>query len=360
MTAYNSDKALFHLEQIDLLRKGEQPYPVHVQLIISDYCNQNCSFCAYRMENYSSNQLFKIIDLDGTVNNNPKRMIPWIKLQELVGDFVQMGVKAVQLTGGGEPTVHPQFDLLCQSILDNGMNLGLVTNGLLLKPARAQILSNAAWVRVSIDCGTPESYGRIRSVPPQEYNIVAKNIQYLTSLSRKVVVGVGFVVTKDNYKEIFDACQQYKSWGADNVRISAIFQNDGIGYFDSIYEEILEQIAQAKTLADESFAIYDNFGSRHEDLELGNPDYNFCPYMNFTTYIGGDQQVYTCCVNAYNDRGKIGSIKDQTFKELWDSANKKNFFSHFDAKKCERCMFNNKNKFINNLLRKPTVHDSFV
>lgn len=361
MSEYSPDKSLRHMDRLAILQAGGQPYPVHVQLIISDYCNQNCGFCAYRSEGYSSNQLFRVIDSDGETNNNPLRMIPWPKLAELVEDFAAMGVKAVQLTGGGEPTLHPQFDELCELILSRGISLAVVTNGLLLKPQRAELLAGAAWVRVSVDCSNAESYGKIRQVPPQEFEIVARNIATLAAIpGRTVTLGCGFVVTRENYREIFDACRNFKHWGADNVRISAMFQNDGAAYFDGIRGEITSQIGQAQELADHRFQVFDNFGSRHEDLQLGKPDYAHCGYMNFTTYIGGDQNVYTCCVNAYNERGLIGSIKQQSFRQLWDSREKQSFFAGFDARNCERCMFNEKNRVINAVLLKRTVHDNFV
>ena len=482
MNVYGSEKVLYHLDKIEQLRNNEQPNPTHVQLIISDYCNQNCSFCfpsgkvltpnglkeikditegslvldidgvaravthlfsrdycgkiisiytdncmiectpehpiestkgfkeaaefqvkdyiltvngfekikriyvynyvgkvynleveqeryvingvsvhncAYRMDGYSSNQLFKIVE-NNKVNNNPKRMIPWEKIEETVNCFKEMGVKACSLTGGGDPTVHPDFNKIAQLILDNNIDLSLVTNGLLLKEKMAKILTQSAWVRISVDCGTKESYAKIRSVPQEEYGIVEKNVRRFAAMPRKTLIGIGYVVTKDNYKELYLGCQQFKDWGADNVRISAIFQNEGTEYFKDIYQDVLEQVKLCKTLSDSKFTVYDNFGSRFEDLQLGNPDYSFCPYMSFTTYIGGDQNVYTCCVNSYNKKGLIGSIKDQSFKQLWEGEVKKNFFNKFDAKGCERCMFNEKNKFINNLLRPSTPHDNFV
>lgn len=43
-------KPAWHLEKIVQLRAGENIVPPHLQLIISDLCNQNCHFCAYRSE----------------------------------------------------------------------------------------------------------------------------------------------------------------------------------------------------------------------------------------------------------------------------------------------------------------------
>jgi MoaA/NifB/PqqE/SkfB family radical SAM enzyme len=361
MEPYHANKASLHFKQLYELQNGKQPYPVHVQLIISDYCNQDCSFCAYRMSGYNSNELFKIIDQNGNTNNNPKRMIPWNKLKEIVEDCKNMQVKAIQITGGGEPTLHPNFDQLCELILNYKIDLSVVTNGLLLNKKRAKILSDAIWTRISVDAATPETYSLIRRVPAKEFDIVEKNIKFLTSVQeKKCCVGIGFVVVKENYQEIFAACEKFKSWGVDNVRLSAVFQNDNENFYEGIYESILENIQSTQKLQDQNFKIYNNFNSRYSDLKQRSPNYTKCGYMNFTTYIGGDQNVYTCCVNSYNLRGKIGSIKDISFKNLWDSEIKQQMFDNFNAKSCPRCMFNDKNLAIAKLLESPQGHDNFV
>ena len=42
---YGTGKALYHREHVEKLQRGELVAPVHVQLIVSDFCNQDCSFC---------------------------------------------------------------------------------------------------------------------------------------------------------------------------------------------------------------------------------------------------------------------------------------------------------------------------
>ncbi len=89
---------------------------MHVNLVLSDLCNQACSFCAYRDPTYSSSELFHVGG-----DYNPNRKLSWEKVQEVLGDCCEMGVKAVTFTGGGEPTVHPRF----QEIVDLAWKLGL-------------------------------------------------------------------------------------------------------------------------------------------------------------------------------------------------------------------------------------------
>jgi 2-iminoacetate synthase ThiH len=116
---YSPWKAAHHIDRIHALRGGAQPVPAQLQLIISDLCNHNCSFCAYRMENYTSNQLFGEADpITGIINNNPNRMISYEKCIEILDDCKEVGVKALQYTGGGEPTVHPKHREIFQHTLD--------------------------------------------------------------------------------------------------------------------------------------------------------------------------------------------------------------------------------------------------
>ena len=131
---YSQDKVLWHTDRIDAFRKGDTPKPIHVQLILSDLCNQDCHFCAYRMSAGFSTELF------GTAKtHNPNRKIPTSKAYEILEDCKELGVKAIQFTGGGEPTVHPAHGLLFQCAQDLGMATALVTNGIKMNPCARHI-----------------------------------------------------------------------------------------------------------------------------------------------------------------------------------------------------------------------------
>lgn len=358
---YSSYKPGLHLEDLLQIRKGGQPYPKHVLLVISDFCNQNCSFCAYRMPEYNNSQLFAVVNEYGSVERNPRRMIPWEKLREIVDDCAAMGVKAIQLTGGGEPTVHRDFDKLCGYILEKNIHLGIVSNGLLLTPEKAAMAAQGTWLRVSVDAGTAQTYAGIRRVSEQQFWTVEQNIRFLAALpGRRATLGVGFVVTPDNFHELFEACRTFKSWGVDNVRVSTFFQDQGVKVYDEIFTKIQEQLSLLPSLESDGFMIFNNFNQRYSDLAQGAPEYERCGYMNFSTYIGADQNVYTCCINAYNQRGLIGSIRDRRLQELWRQESKQNFFRQFDARGCSLCMFNEKNRIINRLISEPDAHDFFV
>ena len=366
MSAYSSGKIFHHRDRIDQLKSGEQTVPLQVHLIISDLCNQDCSFCAYRMSGYTTNELFKVVHPEsGEVNNNPNRKISYEKCLEILDDCAEMGVKAIQITGGGEPSVHPDHTKIYQAILDRGMEFGLVSNGVIFKPETIPLLLRATWVRFSVDAGNVESYIRIRNVSGKHHEKVWKNVTDLAAEKRRtgssVTIGMGFVVTDDNWSEIGQFTKLAKDAGVDNIRISAVFQADNDRYFEQFFDDAAELCRETKEkYEDENFAVFNNFGERFADLVQAAPDYSFCGYQQLVTYIGGDLNVYRCCNTAYNRQGMIGSIAEKRFKDLWTSEEKKKSIDSFDARSCDRCMFNNKNKTILYAIDSDPQHVNFV
>jgi MoaA/NifB/PqqE/SkfB family radical SAM enzyme len=359
---YAADKAVLHMDRLLKIHSGEQPAPVHLHFIISDLCNQDCSFCAYRIENYTES--FSVIEADGTRNHNPNRMIPFDKAVEILEDFEGMGGKAVQFTGGGEPTVHPQCAQIMQRALDLGLDVALVTNGVRLPLVLPQLMS-AKWTRISIDAAHQETYCAVRHVPSGHWDKVLANVRSLVAArldaTRPLTIGIGFVVTKENWGEVVDGARLARDLGADNMRISAMFQPDDDHYFAEFHDEAVALCAEAETISGNGFTVINNFGTRLSDLELHSPDYKRCGYQNFTTYIGGDMNLYRCCVLSYTERGAIGSLKSQRFRDLWESQSKHDDFARFDARSCPRCQFNDKNRAINHLINTlPVTHGNFV
>lgn len=365
MTVYSDLKILHHRDRLEAIRSGRQIVPVHVQLIISDLCSHACNFCSYRWDGNVSNQLFHVLNpKTGEKNHNPTRFIPYEKITEILDDCRDMGVRAVQFTGGGEPTVHPRHHDAFRYALDRGLEISLVTHGVLLKPETIETLTRAAWVRVSLDAGLSHTYSAIRRVSERQFFQAIANLESLCAARdrtrRPLVVGVGFVVTKDNWREVETAASVARAAGADNMRISAVFQPDGDRYFDEFYEQAAELCHKAEAWSNERFRVINMFGNRVDDLRLGHPDYRTCHYQQFTTYIGGTLDVFRCCNLAYNERGRIGSIKDQSFRQLWESQAKRDDFAGFDARGCPRCMFNSKNRTIAYAVEKDPPHVNFV
>lgn len=368
MNPYRSDKIDLHPEFVKAVVRGNHPPPIRVQLVLSDLCNQDCSFCAYRMEGYSSNELFFQRDeLDNIVSRNPKRMLTGEKALEVVRDCKEMGVKAIELTGGGEPTVHPQLDDVIRLVKELGLDVGLVTNGVRLKPSTIALMAKRgveSWIRISIDAGTPETYAKIRRVSMTHWDQVWRNVELAVAMRQNVpdsplVLSVSFILTKENWREVHLAAERARAVGVDSFRIAPIFQNEGAGYFDTFSSEAQEMCEETKALATPTFAVHSQLMKRIGELIKGRPTESNCLYQRAATYVAADMNVYRCCVNAYNELGKLGSIEHQSFKQVWERVGEEAPFGTFDAKQCSFCPFSDRQQAIANAMNS-VKHGSFV
>ena len=78
-----------------------------------------------------STELFGAVQ-SGGFTHNPNRKIKTEKALEIIDDCAAIGVKAIQFTGGGEPTVHPDHLELFLYAQELGIKTALVTNGVKL------------------------------------------------------------------------------------------------------------------------------------------------------------------------------------------------------------------------------------
>ena len=342
---YSIQKILYHLDKIKELREGKQLNPVQIHLMPNNSCNQNCSWCNYRIEGNKNTQLF------GKSSYIPKEV-----MLQLLDDFKGMGGKAIENTGGGSPLLYPYKKEMYERIIKHEFDHALVTNGTLLdEEFAAMITPTMTWARVSIDCATPKTYESMRRVNGNNIFKAWNAIKLLRKYSNnpQFKLGVGFVISNENYKEVYEGCKQAKEAGADNVRIGAVFHPDKLKYFNNKTIKIGKELSKkAEELNDKNFKVYNLFNERIHNLEIGKQDYKFCGTKELLCVVGGNCDVYTCCSLAFNKKGLIGNLKNKSFKELWNSEEKKRMFKNFDASKiCNyMCLYESRNKYINKLL----------
>jgi radical SAM protein with 4Fe4S-binding SPASM domain len=284
-----------------------------------------------------------------------------------------MGVKGIQFTGGGEPTIHKDFVFFMRTAQEMGFDTALVTNGsMLVKEEIREVALNTVWTRISIDAAHSRHYMEERGVKRQAWENMLEGARNLCQEAQNVenppLIGAGFVVHPRNYTQIHDAVRLYYDVGFHNVRLGLMFNSEEEAPYKNIWPVIRslceDAVSEYDGKGDRNFRVLDRTQQRYNEFaqqEEGAIDYEFCGFQNFTCYIGGDLNVYRCCMWAYHPHGLVGSIKDQTFKELWDSKEKKDNYANFNAKSCGKCQFNKINKVIEGILNPaPEQHASFI
>jgi MoaA/NifB/PqqE/SkfB family radical SAM enzyme len=353
---YATNKLAWHPDKLEALRNGDATAPLMIQLMPTAVCNQACAFCSYG----SGPEAVR-----AKVKNPPKALwknampdtrasLPREKMVESIQCFQRMGVKCIEVTGGGEPTVYAHFDELVEEIDRAGLAFAMVTNGTRITGERAARMGRLpfVWVRVSIDAGNVDDYVRTRNVPAGHWDRAWEAVRLFATESRKPyahhesTVGVGFVIDRDNWRGVYDACVLAKQHGAHNIRISSSFTPDGIGRFaPECFQSVPEQVARAKAeLEDATFQISDLSTERWTNIVVGRQSYPFCAFKEVGCVLGPDLVTYACCSLAFSPLGRMFDIKDQTFEEGWFGDGAAWRAAHDPRKGCKiQCLYEARN-----------------
>ena len=237
-----------------------------------------------------------------------KDMIPFAKIIEILDDCVEMGVKSIALSGGGEPSLHPQFPAILDAILERGIDLGLVTNGAWLEKEFDWIVSSlqhAVWVRFSLDAATPEVHKAVHKSRDGDFENALLAMRLLSN--SPATVGVSYVVQKPNMHQITDIVDVAKEYGAEYIRFGAsVFEfetpeTEALRIPQADCERITREIEQIDTIQ-----VYNLFTDRLE-YDRYTPDEK-CYMAEVTTVVAADTKLYLCCVWKYRPSGMIADL----------------------------------------------------
>lgn len=347
---------IFHFkDKIDSLPKTTDKImpPIHIRMKPTNICNHNCWYCAYRADN-----------LQLGIDMKRRDYISQEKMMEIINNVVDMGVKAITFSGGGEPFCYHYLLETVKKLSQTSVKFAALTNGARLQGEVAKIFAYCGtWLRVSMDGWDDESYSSYRRVPEGEFTKVMSNMENFKKIGGKCYLGVSLIVDKNNAPYIYKFIERLKNIGVDSVKISpCIVSNDGIEnnkYHQPIFEKVKQQVEKAiENLAEDKFEVFDAY---HELDEKFKKEYTWCPYLQILPVIGADLNIYSCQDKAYNlGEGLVGSIKNQRFRDFWFS-DKNKFFKTNPSVHCNHhCVANAKNKLILDYLNVDKKHLEFI
>ncbi len=145
------------------LRPGAEEFPLQIIIATIYPCNLGCPLCPYTDGNSDIRKFYHERGGDLFPPELFKRM----------ADEAAPYRAFLRLTGGGEPTLHPEMFNLIEYAKNKGARVWLNTNGTLLGPHNPKTLKNLErlidcgvdLIEFSVDAGDPETYNVVR--PPR-------------------------------------------------------------------------------------------------------------------------------------------------------------------------------------------------
>ena len=347
-----SDKVLCHLDTVEKYYSNQKYDPITIEIDPSNACNHSCPFC---ISGHLHLQKFK-----GTELFNRAMLSPEI-FQKLIEDLVKTNIKAINWTGGGEPTQNPYLGKAINYIKENSkIEMGMFSNGSLMErfDLFETFVKSLKWIRISMDAGLPKTYNDLRKTNKNnDFDIVLKNIKKLIEFKKKynseIVIGVGFVVTEENYSEIKIFSEMFADMDVDYCQfkpeIIQIERNNTLGKekqnnkmlisSDFWLNKVSVSLEEAKKILGSKFECN---AYKLEDLivdvkEYGR-NYKECIGSQFQPCIGADANVYVCTNHRGHKKYSYGNLNEKSFSEIWND---------IESRKKIMDIINNKEKFSN-------------
>ena len=326
---YNSSKLLKHLDRLHMWDKEGYTFPVQAYFEITDACNHKCPECTYPGKRNFSMKIEKALNV--------------------VSQLKEMQVRSVTISGGGEPTCHPNLREIIENINKKNMEVSLITNGHALTDQTIESVVNCCtWARISLDANNPEIYKLTHGMDKNAFNRVLKNISKLIDtkkrLNKNITVGISYLFGQFSIKELFNATNLAKELGVDYIRFKPFLSWGGKKYFADQKEEdiVLNELHKCKSLENDRFSVsYPKDRCEYGSIsQKRTRNFDKCYFRHFLLTIKPDLKVYDCCVLQRNEKYCLGDLSKNTLREIWLAEDRKRAYQKTDFEDCPNpCIF---------------------
>ena len=322
-------KTLANVERvIDYIERGNTS-PVLVEFDPSNACNHGCYFCISSYIHLPESKDLETFD---------RSIMSKELMLDVCKDLIDMDVKAINWTGGGEPTLNPHLKDAIEYVGKNSnIKMGMFTNGTLLDKFDLfeTIVDNFTWLRFSVDAGTAKTFNWIRRPGKgQDWDKMYTNLQKLievnNSKGKKISIGTGMVITPDTYKEIVDFAKAFTPLDLDYCQYKPeVVNREREGGIQREVEfwntEIKPRLDEAKSILGKKYQINGyHLVDLAEDPTILGRSYKKCLGSQIQPCIGADGHVYVCPNHRGYKQYSYGSLKEKSFKEIWLDMEKRN------------------------------------
>jgi len=269
------------------------------------------------------------------------------KLMEMGQEFIDYGVKAVILIGGGEPLAHPKTGELITLLGENDIHIGITTNGSFIHKFIEPIAEYSNWTRVSMDAASDGVFTNLRPTKggKSKFSKIVDNMRMLAKV-KKGELGYSYLIQteadgpgiKSNIHEIYDAAVLARDIGCDYYEVKPTYQfrDDAVHklmkHDPKLMEEAKIEIARLDDLESEDFKIMKaiNLDYALNSVDVEQPkSYKKCPSTHLRTTIA-PSGAFICPYWRGKDDYNIGDLNKMTFKEMWDGVKRKEVMDRTD------------------------------
>lgn len=346
----DSHKLIYHPEIVAKWLRGEEIYPIEMEIGISGACNHRCVFCAVDYMEYKPHML----DADRLIHN-----------LRILG---RKGLKSIIYAGEGEPMVHPQAVKIINATKSNGIDVAMSTNGVFFTKDKIEsCLNSLTWVRYSIAGATDSTYEKIHQCKSGDLQLALRNMEAAVNVRNKqnlrTTLGAQLLLLPENKDEVITLGKMIKDIGFDYFTVKPFSQHPSSkAKLQVDYSETEAIGVELKKIQTENFKIY--FRSQSiKNLGMEKP-YRDCCGLHFMAYMDSAGEVFPCIVFMGQNKYIYGNIYENDIDEIWESKKAREirrvFRDDFIKQNCRKnCRLDEINKYLDEL-KHPGEHVNFI
>lgn len=346
----DSHKLIYHPDSVARWMKGENIYPIEVEISPSGACNHRCIFCAVDYIGYQPNYLDKNIILRDILAMSKK------------------GLKSVICSGEGEPLLNVNMPDIANGIKACGVDVAMSTNGALFtKDKIKECLGAFTWVRYSVASMEENSYEKIQRGKSGDLDRVKTNLEEAVRFKRDqklhTTLGVQCLLMSENMAQLPDMAKQLREIGVDYLTVKPYSHHlHSENAFEIDYERMLELEQELNQYATDEFSVY--FRANAMKKMHHDKCYKQCLGLPFMTHIDAKGNVWPCIAHIGTEEFCYGNIYEQTFEEIWEGNRRQQIIQKLNGldinKICrEACRLDEINKYLDEL-KHPGEHVNFI
>lgn len=300
---------------------GWSPMPAAVSFTVTGACNLKCEMCATRTE-------------------HPRHMAPDLFLKVLREVRRGFPLRPLVHLIGGEPLLHPRFDLLVREARGLGYAVATTTNGSLLARKAASLL-DLRQITVSVD-GPAEVHDRIRGVTGS-YEQALEGLRHAAGLrrGRLPLLAVNCTITPWNVEHLVDTARGLRSVPLDSLTFQHLTFSDSESRMAQAIDVVhLRGELDALGRLSSAFPINVFPPVATNDVEAYYRDPTF-PFGRGCLVPWAALRVYEDGTVAPCQSFVVGTVGEQSVRRLWNgpamAAIRRRIASGDLFKECERC-----------------------
>ena len=343
--SFNSDKGLTYYQNYQTILawmdgKAELGPPIEVNLDPVAECNLDCYFCiTQRYLKWNRDEV------------GPMRKLDKEYMLRLVDFLADWGVRGLCISGGGEPTLHPDLPRLIHHAAKK-MDVAVVTNALHLTDTIAIAFNRCRWVALSVDAATSETYATVKG--RDVFSDVLLHIQKLRVLRDLYGSGVDlcfkFLILPENQHEIYDACKLARELGVQDFHARPVdFERVDVGgrKLELDMNLIHEQFARCHELETEAFHVYTVQHKFDEHFHVQH-QFSECLATPLVLPILSDGNGYLCVDKKMEASFRLGTAypAPKAILNWWGSDAHRDLIKSVNIDQCSRCTWSQYQKQI--------------